>query len=275
MIENKEKMVSAISRHYTGEKRIGLVVVFDNVDKRSRDVQLAIFEAAQWFKELTRALVIVNLRDTTFEAHRDEPPLDAFINAVNFYIRSPRFALMIKKRLEIVLENIQQDEELDKFQKFTLESGAQVTYQSGRLGEFLMSIYASLFDKGRVGSIGPALESLAGRNARSALGMFADIISSPHVPTNQIGATAAAVGKIDDDRIILGFDEGPLSPVQQQAAVRLEHIVARAQGRAPQPLPIFGHPRIPHPQSQGQNRLFPRRLRLRTYYRGPHGPAWL
>ena len=101
LMEDQEKIVAAISRHYTGEKRIGLVVVFDNVDKRSRDVQLAIFEAAQWFKELTRALVIVNLRDTTFEAHRDEPPLDAFINAVNFYIRSPRFALMIKKRLEI------------------------------------------------------------------------------------------------------------------------------------------------------------------------------
>jgi hypothetical protein len=53
--------------------------------------------------ELTRALVIVNLRDTTFEAHREEPPLDAFINAVNFYIRSPRFALMIRKRLELVM----------------------------------------------------------------------------------------------------------------------------------------------------------------------------
>ena len=96
LIEDKEKIVSAISRYYSGEKHIGLVVVFDNVDKRSRDVQLAIFEAAQWFKELTRALIIVNLRDTTFEAHRDEPPLDAFINAVNFYIRSPRFAAMIR-----------------------------------------------------------------------------------------------------------------------------------------------------------------------------------
>ena len=130
--------------------------MFDNVDKRSRDVQLAIFEAAQWFKELTRALVIVNLRDTTFEAHRDEPPLDAFINAVNFYIRSPRFAAMIRKRLEIVLENIQQDPSLAKLQRFTLESGAQVTYDSSRLGEFLMSIYVSLFDK-RAANIGAAL----------------------------------------------------------------------------------------------------------------------
>ena len=114
LIENKEKIVKAIARQYTGEKRFSLVVVFDNVDKRSRDVQLAIFEAAQWFKELTRALVIVNLRDTTFEAHRDEPPLDAFINAVNFYIKSPRFAAMLRKRLDIVLENIQQDPELSQ-----------------------------------------------------------------------------------------------------------------------------------------------------------------
>jgi hypothetical protein len=188
---------------------LSLVVVFDNVDKRSRDVQLAIFEGAQWFKDLTRALVIVNLRDTTFEAHRDEPPLDAFINAVNFYIKSPRFAAMLRKRLDIVLENIQQDPELSTLQKFTLESGATVTYESGRLGEFLMSIYASLFDR-RSANIGAALESLTARNARSALGMFADIIASPHIPTNQIGSTAAAssVARIEEDKIVRALMRG-------------------------------------------------------------------
>ena len=209
LIDDKEQLVQAISRHYTGERKFSITVVFDNVDKRSRDVQLAIFEAAQWFKELTRALVIVNLRDTTFEAHRDEPPLDAFINAVNFYIKSPRFATMLRKRLEIVIENIEQDPELSKTQRFTLESGAQVTYESERLGEFLMSIYASLFDR-KAGNIGAALESLAARNARNALGMFADIISSPHIPTSQIGSTAAAsaVARIDEDRIVRALMRG-------------------------------------------------------------------
>ena len=203
LTDDKEKVVGAISRHYAGERRIGLVVVFDNVDKRSRDVQLAIFEAAQWFKELTRALVIVNMRDTTFEAHRDEKPLDAFINAVNFYIRAPRFALMIRSRLEIVLENIESAEEVSKLQKFTLESGAQVVYQSNRLGQYMMSIYASLFDR-RASQMGAAIESLAAKNARSALGMFADIIASPHIPTSQMGSTAAAssVARIEEDRLI-------------------------------------------------------------------------
>ncbi len=209
LLDNKEAVASAISRHYSGEKRKSLVVVFDNVDKRSRDVQLSIFEAAQWFKDLTRAFVIVNLRDTTFEAHRDEPPLDAFINAVNFYIKAPRFATMIRKRLEIVLDNIRQNEALKKLQTFKLESGAQITYDTSRLDSFLTSIHASLFDK-RVSTIGAALESLAARNARNALGMFADIISSPHVPTSQIGSVVAAsgVGRIDEDRITRALMRG-------------------------------------------------------------------
>ncbi|MGA7453679.1 MAG: hypothetical protein WBW73_21200, partial [Rhodoplanes sp.] len=209
LIADKEIFVEAIARQYSGEKRFSIVVVFDNVDKRSRDVQLAIFEAAQWFKELTRALVIVNLRDTTFEAHRDEPPLDAFINAVNFYIKSPRFAAMLRKRLDIVLDNIRQDPELSKAQKFTIESGATITYDSARLGEFLTSIYVSLFDR-KAANIGAALESLTARNARSALGMFADIIASPHIPTSQIGSTAAAseVARIEEDRIVRALMRG-------------------------------------------------------------------
>ena len=210
LAKDKEKVVGAISRNYTSEKHVGLVVVFDNVDKRSRDVQLAIFEAAQWFKELTRALVIVNLRDTTYLAHRDEKPLDAFKNAVNFYIRPPRFSLMIKKRLELLLEKVQTDEKLGTHQSFTLDSGAQVTYESERVSEFLSSIHASLFDR-RVAHIGGVIESLVARDARSALAMFADIIASPHVPTSQIGSLAASGGaasKIDEDRIIRALMRG-------------------------------------------------------------------
>lgn len=107
LTNNPIKLAECIARRFTGEMNLGIVVVFDNVDRRSRDQQLAIFEAAQWFKELTKSLVLVNLRDSTFEAHRDEPPLDAFINAINFYIRPPRFAQVIRKRLELVLESLE------------------------------------------------------------------------------------------------------------------------------------------------------------------------
>lgn len=106
LVANKEKVIEATARHFAGEKKMGIVIVFDNVDKRSRDLQLELFEAAQWIKDITRALVIVNLRDSTFEAHKDEKPLDAFINAVNFYIRPPRFAEVIKKRKLVEPESL-------------------------------------------------------------------------------------------------------------------------------------------------------------------------
>ena len=64
-------------------------------------------------------------------------------------------------------------------------NGSAVHLQSGRLGEFLVSIYASLFDK-RASGVGVALESLVGKNARTALGMFVDTIASPHCPEEPI-----------------------------------------------------------------------------------------
>ena len=190
---NRAKYIEGIARHFTGERGRGLVCVFDNADKRSRDEQLQIFDAAQWFKDVTRALVIVNIRDTTFAAHREEPPLDAFINAVNFYIRSPRFAAVIRKRLELLLENVGDDGELARNQRYALESGATVLYSATRLGEFLMSIYLSLCERSYIGG---ALEALVAKDVRTALGMFADIIASPHIPTSDITSVALNAGPI-------------------------------------------------------------------------------
>jgi GTPase SAR1 family protein len=208
LMTHKEAMVRAISRHFISEKRKGIVVVFDNVDKRSRDLQLEIFEGAQWLKDATNALVIVNLRDTTFEAHRDEKPLDAFIHAVNFYITPLRFAAVIRKRLELVLDKMS-EEEFEPEYTYTVETGARVTYKSEKLTEYLQSIYDSLFER-RASNIGAQMEALVARNVRVALGMFADIIASPHIPTSQLttAAVTATPHRISDERILRALMRG-------------------------------------------------------------------
>ncbi|MEW5421946.1 type I restriction enzyme HsdR N-terminal domain-containing protein [Amorphus sp. 3PC139-8] len=201
LTQNPVDFARCAARYFSGEKGLGLVVAFDNVDKRSRDLQLSIFEGAQWFKDLTRALVLVNLRDSTFAAHRDEPPLDAFVNAINFYVHPPRFAQVIRKRLELVLEVI--PDEVDKKQEYYLSSGYKVQYPASRLGEFLMTIYLSLFDQ-RSLKVASALEALVAKDVRRALGMFADILVSPHIPTDQITGTVLTDGayRIQEFRII-------------------------------------------------------------------------
>jgi GTPase SAR1 family protein len=187
------KLAGSIARHFSGEINLGIVIVFDNVDKRSRDQQLAIFEAAQWFKDLTKSLVLINLRDSTFEAHRDEAPLDAFINAINFYIRPPRFAQVIRKRLELVMETLQT--EVDPQQEYALASGLKIKYPATRLGEFLLGIYLSMFDD-RSAKVASALEALVAKDVRRALGMFGDIIVSPHIPTGQITSSVLSGGEM-------------------------------------------------------------------------------
>jgi hypothetical protein len=206
LMKDPVKLAECIARHFSGEMNLGIVVVFDNVDKRSRDQQLAIFEAAQWFKELSKSLLLVNLRDSTFEAHRDEPPLDAFINAINFYIRPPRFAQVIRKRLELVLESLQS--EVAQRQEYSLASGYKIKYPATKLGTFLLSIYLSLFDD-RSAKMAAALEALVAKDVRRALGMFGDIIVSPHIPTGQITNTLlGGEQRIQEYRIIRALMRG-------------------------------------------------------------------
>src|SRR5215204_6588981 len=92
--------------------------------------------------------------------------------------------------------------EVDKKQSYTLKSGQRVKYNSDRLGEFVMRIYLSLFDSRDMTSM---LEALVAKDVRRALGMFSDIIISPHISTNQITGAAIAGddGYVIPERIII------------------------------------------------------------------------
>lgn len=180
------KLSECLARAFSGERGFGIVAVFDNVDRRDRDDQLRVFEAAQWFKNLTRSLVIVNLRDSTFEAHKDQPPLDAFVNAVNFYISPPRFAHVIRKRLELVLDRIPTDAATRL--EFDTEKGARVSYSESDIRGYLLNIYNAIFEKRGVKNAA-AIEMLMARNVRRALAMFRDLIISPHMLPSEMAAT--------------------------------------------------------------------------------------
>ena len=199
--KSPSKYSERVTRHFSGERGKGIVVVFDNVDRRTRDEQLMIFETAQWFKDLTRSLVIINLRDVTFEAHRDKPPLDAFVNSVNFYITPPRFAQVIRKRVELILTKLPLDEA--KILEVDLESGMKLRYPETLVGSFLVNLYQALFRNKSI-KMTAALESLAAKDVRRALGMFQDILLSPHVLASQLTGSAffADSGLIKDWTIV-------------------------------------------------------------------------
>lgn len=172
------------------ERRRGLMVIFDNVDRRNRDEQLSIFQVTQWFMALTQAFCIVTLRDETYEVYKDEKPLDTYAKSGNFYIRPPRFVDMIRRRLDLALADLASRS--DQIATYDIEGLGTVTYPKTRLGEYLKAVYLDVFRANRRVTI--LLEGLAGKNVRKALEMFNAILTSAHFDTRDFTASGLTIG---------------------------------------------------------------------------------
>jgi hypothetical protein len=192
-IDDPINFAKNICRYFIGDSRQAIVVILDNVDRRDRDQQLRIFQIAQWFRELTHSFCVLSLRDVTFEAYKNEPPLNAFLNALNFYIRPPRFTDVVRKRLQLAMEFLA--DHSDQRLSYQVETGIRITYPATNLGKYLVSLFNTLFHTRR--QVAAAIESLTGRDVRRALGMFADLIVSKHLPESEITRIIQVPGYFD------------------------------------------------------------------------------
>ena len=180
--DDPAKLASGIIRYHSKDRGVPVVVVFDNVDRRDRDQQLAAFQAVQWFRHRNTCFSLLALRDETFDAYRDEPPLDAYLKPFAFRISAPRFVTVVRKRLELALEHLSKNAE--RTQSFTLTSGVTIRYPSSNVGRYLMKIYTSIFNPKR--SVRLILEALSGRNVRHALEMFTEILMSGYLSDERL-----------------------------------------------------------------------------------------
>jgi hypothetical protein len=195
---NRRIFALKLARHLTGDANRPLIVAFDNVDRRESEQQLNIFQAAQWFRSETRAFALLTLRDTTFEQYKSVPPLDAFAQLNNFYIRPPRFSLVLQKRLSLAIdEGLKEIEIIEQ----PSNTGLRFLYTKEQLGDFLRTVYSALFDGDR--QVGRIVDALAERDVREALGMFARILASGHFNADQIiGIGVGGRPRISDDLLI-------------------------------------------------------------------------
>lgn len=187
---NSLKLTRGISRYLQGDRAENLIVVFDNVDRRESAAQLAAFQTALWFMDQTRCMVILQMRDSTFETYKNEPPLDTYRTGQIFHISPPRFVDVVKRRIELSLEYLA--EQAPEQIVFRTTTGTLIRYPKSRAGEFLTGIYQELFNSRN--NVSRVLEALAGRNVRRALDMFFAIITSGHMPEEIIASVAQGGG---------------------------------------------------------------------------------
>ncbi|KLG20719.1 hypothetical protein YA52_08275 [Enterobacter roggenkampii] len=177
-----DKTVNAFMRYCCGNRNKLSLIVLDNCDKKTRDEQLLMFEAAQWLKSEYKSLVILPLRDETYDNNKNQPPLDTALKDMVFRIDPPMFQQILVRRVQLALDKLNSNsgEKL----KFSLPNGMQVEYPRSDQAYYLTSIVTSLFEHDRF--VRRMIVGLSGRNMRNALEIFLEFCNSAHIGEDQI-----------------------------------------------------------------------------------------
>lgn len=180
----KDDQIVAIAhvRYTCGDRNKLFVIVLDNCDKKTRDEQLLMFEAAQWLQKEFRCLVILPLRDETYDNHRDQPPLDTALKDLVFRIEPPLFQQVLISRVQLALKELSSTGK-EKL-RFSLPNGITVEYTRSDQAFFLASIVKSLLEYDRF--VRRMIVGLSGRNMRRALEIFLEFCNSGHIGEDQI-----------------------------------------------------------------------------------------
>jgi hypothetical protein len=166
----------AHARYCANERGKLLVIVLDNCDKRTRDEQLLMFEAAQWLRQEFKGLVVLPLREETYDNHRDQPPLDTAIKDLVFRIEPPLFQQVLVRRLQLAFDELSTGK---KNHRFSLPNGFHVEYDASDQAFFLTAIANAIFQYDR--QIRRLIIGLSGKNLRRALEIFLEFCNSGYI----------------------------------------------------------------------------------------------
>lgn len=179
---NEHAVANAHVRFTCADRNKLLIVVLDNCDKKTRDEQLLMFEAAQWIQNEFRCLVILPLRDETYDNHRDQPPLDTALKDLVFRIEPPLFQQVLISRVQLALNELSGNGKEKLL--FSLPNGFSVSYARSDQAFYLTAIVRSLFEHDKF--IRRMIVGISGRNMRRALEIFLEFCNSGHIGEDQI-----------------------------------------------------------------------------------------
>ena len=162
--------------HNSGKQ---LIIILDNCDKRNLEEQLLMFEVANWLKNNSKSIVFLPLRETTFDHHRHEKPLDTVVKDLIFRINPPSLEKVMYNRIKYAKRLSDNAEN----QNYYLRNGIRVSYPSKDELSYLQSILKSLFQNTFFKKL---ITGLAGRDIRKGIEYFLDFCKSGHITENEI-----------------------------------------------------------------------------------------
>ena len=183
---DNEAMLIAILDYLKGDYGIIPIVVLDNCDKRDRDTQLLMFEVGQWLRHKFNCIVIMPMRDRTYDLYKDEKPLDTVIKDLVFRIDSPDLLKVLQARLEYISRISTHDT-----REYTLQNGMKVIIGSDELVEYYKSIMLAIRQSEMIRNI---FYRLSDKNTRKGIELFESFCKSGHISADEIFQIRATGG---------------------------------------------------------------------------------
>lgn len=148
--------------------------MLDNCDKRNVDDQLLLFDVAQWIKDNYKCIVILPMRDSTYDTFKNTKPLDTVVRDLVFRIDPPDILKVMQSRLEYLNRSVDGDSTMN----FSLSNGSRVSVKKKDLVEYLKYILLVIRDSAQIKNI---VYRLTDRNIRNGIQLFIDLCKSGHI----------------------------------------------------------------------------------------------
>ena len=191
---NEELTTHAYIRFCCSERGKTLILALDNCDKKEVKDQLLMFQVAQWLQANFRCLVILPLRDETYDNYRNQPPLDTAQKDLVFRIEPPLLQQVLVNRVKLSLKELKKDNnDNNDILSYNLPNGYRVEYPKTERAYYLTSILSSIFEYNNF--VRNIIVGLSGRNIRRALEIFIELCNSSHLDESEILKIRQSEGK--------------------------------------------------------------------------------
>ncbi|EOB3677370.1 type I restriction endonuclease [Vibrio vulnificus] len=189
--DNEELTTHAYIRFCCAERGKTLIVTLDNCDKKDVSEQLLMFQVSQWLQATYRCLVILPLRDETYDNYRNQPPLDTALKDLVFRIEPPLLQQVLVSRVKLSLKELKSDSAGTL--EYSLPNGYRVEYPKSERAYYLTSILSSIFEYNNF--VRNIIVGLSGRNIRRALEIFIELCNSAYLDEAEILKIRQSEGK--------------------------------------------------------------------------------
>ena len=176
--QDNEKTVKAIFRYLKEYEKKVPIIVLDNCDKRNKDEQLLMFEVAQWVRENYKCIVILPMRDSTYDIYKNQPPLDTLVKDLVFRIDPADLLKVLQSRLEYIYRLRGSDTD-----NYALDNGINIRVTNKEQIEYFKCILMAIRKNQWAMNI---FYKLSNRNIREGIQLFEDFCKSGHIKSEDI-----------------------------------------------------------------------------------------